>query len=941
MSCRRIAWIAQPPDSNPRERVPAPASLRSRSCCTRLRLAIVAGTTVLLTFAVKTPPTFGQEADTTAAADLPVVETLADTVSIQQRPTAPPAPAEGQLKSPVRFAAQDSLVLTLDEADGDVGHLFGSSRVEYENTTLEAGGIDILFKINELRAYGSDADTARTSWPTFNQGSDRFTGRRMAYNLSTERGRVLDARTAFEDGFIRAEVAKVTEDSTLYILNGVYTTCECVDDPSYSLRSGKMKVVNKKWVYTGPIQLFLFSIPMPLWLPFGILPTVEGRRSGPLPPQYGEDEFGFYLKDWGWYWALNDYTDLQLRTGIWSRGSVRASTLFRYNKRYGFNGSLNLDFARLRRGESGDPDFEILRTASIRWNHSQTLNPTSSLTSNVDLSTSGYLRAVSEAYDDRVRQTVASTVAYRKRWPRGGRSMSVNVNQRQSFETGNVDLTIPSLSFTQNTKKPFLRSNRRPGQREQWYEKISYRYSMNASNTYSFVPLSDETLLARGDTAATEISWYDAFFSTDKYRRATGNDEQFRFRASHDIPVTAAFTVTRFPLLGNIRLNMSPNVTYDEDWLIRTERRSVTDSTNAVVTESIPGFFALRQFSAGISTNTTFYGIFPLGLGPYSGLRHTVRPTVSFSYQPDFFDPKWGYTRTYADTTGRVFDYAIVSGVRRGKQEALSYSISNTFETKRLPSDTTASARPRTVKLLNLDVSSRYNFAADSLQMGDINVSARTRLLGSVDVNFRSTYSPYRVDANGRVIDKYVFNLRGFDFARLRQFSISARTSLRSRQRGQRRPVENPRATPGPLDPTQPFDPSLGRTAPTFGGASYSDFSIPWSLSVDFTYGLTRTGVSSTRRAIVNTSIDFNLTPNWKVSARTGYDFERKELVTTNIALYRDFECWQMSINWIPFGDFQSYGFDLHVKSGHLAELLRIRQPRSDVRGRISGLTGF
>ncbi len=91
----------------------------------------------------------------------------------------------------------------------------------------------------------------------------------------------------------------------------------------------------------------------------------------------------------------------------------------------------------------------------------------------------------------------------------------------------------------------------------------------------------------------------------------------------------------------------------------------------------------------------------------------------------------------------------------------------------------------------------------------------------------------------------------------------------------------------------------------------------------------------------MNTNVDFNLTPNWKVSARTGYDFERKELVTTSLALYRDFECWQMSINWIPFGDFQSYGFDLHVKSGHLAELLRIRQPRSDIRGRLGSVTGF
>ena len=67
-------------------------------------------------------------------------------------------------------------------------------------------------------------------------------------------------------------------------------------------------------------------------------------------------------------------------------------------------------------------------------------------------------------------------------------------------------------------------------------------------------------------------------------------------------------------------------------------------------------------------------------------------------------------------------------------------------------------------------------------------------------------------------------------------------------------------------------------------------------------------------------------------------DFERKEVVTTNISFFRDFECWQMSVSWVPFGRFQSFGFNLQVKSGHLKDLLKIRQPRSDVQGRFDGL---
>ena len=117
-----------------------------------------------------------------------------------------------------------------------------------------------------------------------------------------------------------------------------------------------------------------------------------------------------------------------------------------------------------------------------------------------------------------------------------------------------------------------------------------------------------------------------------------------------------------------------------------------------------------------------------------------------------------------------------------------------------------------------------------------------------------------------------------------------------------------------------------------------SDFSIPWSLSLDFTYGVRRFAFESMRSAILNTSFDLSLTPNWKVTGRTGYDFERKELATTNLALARDFDCWQMSFNWIPFGRYQSWGFDLHVKSSHLRDLLRIRQPKSDVKDRFGSV---
>ncbi len=844
-----------------------------------------------------------------------------------------------RLEEPVRFTARDSLVVVLRDS-AESARLYGGSGVTYRDSRLRAWTIDLRFDRDEVRALGIANDT--TGRPTIVQGGETFTGTELSFNLRTERGRVVAARTAIEDGFIRADVVKAAADSTLYIRNGVYTTCPCVDDPSYSLRAETMKIVGRKWIYTGPIQLFLYNIPTPLWLPFGFLPATEGRRSGPLAPTYGEDEFGFYLRDFGWYFALSDYVDLQLQGGVWTRGSLEARALSRYRKRYGVSGQVQLGYGRFRTGERTDPDFSVRTTGSLRWNHAQPLSPSASFDADVNLSGSGYLRAVSQNYDDRTRQTLQSSIRYSKRWTSS--SLTVNASQRQVVETGAASLTLPTVSFTRNSFKPFQRRDRAPGSRESLVEKVTLGYSFTADNRFDFTRLSDDALLAAGDTAATTLSWIDALLSQDDYERATGNDERFAVRASHRVPVSAPLSIERLPLVGAFRVNVSPSLSYTEDWFVRSERQALvgTDGAGGLESRSVPGFTALRQFSASIAASTVFYGLFPLRVGPYRSLRHTVRPNLGFSWRPDFFDERWGYTRTYRDAGGKDVVYPIVQGVGRGLQQAVTFALANTFETKRATaSDTTATAgptaTPQVVKLLDFSLATSYNFAADSMGFGSINVNGRTRLFGRLDVDFRSTHSAYRVSDSGRTVDRLAFSPSS-PLGRLTSASLTVRTALRSSSGGgtASRPFETPNAgfTSDRLSAMDAMETTLRQP---FGGDPV-DFSVPWSLTLDLTYGITRPGVTTVRRAIVNAGFDFSLTPRWKVSGRTGYDFELREPSMTNITVARDFDCWQMALNWIPFGAYQSYGFDLHVKSGKLRDLLRIRQPKSDVRDRFGSM---
>ena len=844
--------------------------------------------------------------------------------------------------TPVSFRASDSLVV---DFANDRGRIIGDAQVSLGDVTVAAHMVEILFDAEELHARGVRTDSGLVGAPTFTQGVESLTGISLAYNMATSQGRAVGARTAFEEGFIQAGVAKVKKDSSIYIRAGLYTTCNCGPDetPSYSLRARKMKIVDRRWVYTGPIQLFIFNIPTPFWLPFGFLPYQEGRRSGLLAPEYGEDERGFYLRNWGYYWAISEYIDAQMRLGAWSRGSWQVNPSFRYNRRYQYRGNVNIDFLRERSGEREDPDAQLRRNLSIRWSHNQTLSPTSRLTASVNLSSSSYLRSISEQYNDNVRQSVGSSVQYSRRMRRG-QSFSINLRHNQVLSTGHTNLALPEMSFSQGTKTPFRRKGSL--RRQRIYERFQFSLSSRLTNRFNFRPLTDEELIARGDTLADgrpiEISWYEALFDQERYERATGRqDNRINLRATHRVPVSVPFAINRLPLIGAFRLNVSPNANYLEEWYLQTERQ-VADSTGRTMRRQIPGFFSVRQFNTGVSASTTFYGVFPVAVGRYQGLRHTVRPRLGYTYRPDFFSDSWGYSRTLTDDKGvpvvgandAIRRYSIVPGISGGQQRAVSFGVNNVFETKHVVTDSTGEQQSRVMKLFNVNVASSYNFAADSLNVAPVRISARTNILGKMNINASSTLSLYRLNETGtREINTFIFTPRRLAFARLTQLNVRGSFRLQSsRQRASTAP------TPQRIPPIDSFG-STGMglsdpfTARQFQDGAFAD----WSVNVSFGYLISKRTSQLTRRATVNTAFDFNVTSTWRVRGQTGFDFESSKLVTTTLNIAKEFECWQMGFRWIPFGAFQSWGFDLHVKSGRLREFLRIQQPKVDRRRGLGG----
>ena len=111
----------------------------------------------------------------------------------------------------------------------------------------------------------------------------------------------------------------------------------------------------------------------------------------------------------------------------------------------------------------------------------------------------------------------------------------------------------------------------------------------------------------------------------------------------------------------------------------------------------------------------------------------------------------------------------------------------------------------------------------------------------------------------------------------------------------------------------------------------FVDFSVPWNLSASYSFffsnnGLTKSSITNN----LNFNGDFSVTPKWKVSYQSGWDFKANKFSTTSLAINRDLHCWDLAFSWVPFGLYKSYSVDLRVRASILQDLkLSRRSPYS------------
>ena len=874
------------------------------------------------------PDSSATRGDSLAVPDGPpaVPDTTDTTVDAAPPPAAPlvlpvprAAPAEGGLDRAVRYTATDSLRVTLaprDSADadgpGDVVSLFGNVQTEYEGSQISAGRVDYESARELLRATFVPSDSGEVGVPQFAGEEGQFSGRTVVYNLRTQRGRVTGARTQIEDGYLLGGILKQQDAHVVFAEDAAYTTCD-LDHPHYAVEAGRIKVVDGERVFTGPVQLKLLGVPMPLILPFGYFPAAEGRRSGPLPFRYGRDSaYGLFLDDVGWYWAISDYLDAQLTGKVGTQGSFQLDGQFRYNKRYAYSGQIGVQYGRIVTGESTDPDFAPRVPAGLRWSHNQTFPAGQRLTANVNLQTVSQ-RLASDNVSDQLQASTSSSVSYSQQWPSVGRSLQASVQAFQDFSNNRTTATLPQVTFSQQRRFPFRR-----GRDDHWYEKISVSYTANGQNAFAYKPQSD----------STGVSALDALFSPSAFVEATCADasdaacdtQRFDYQVVQTVPISAAFSAPRF------NLTFGPNVTYTETWTDEEIVQTYDTAQQAVVTTREPGFTPFRRVSLSASASTELYGTFPIRIGALDGIRHTVTPTASLSFEPDY--AAFGYVREVRiDSAGTMRRYAINPTIPTDPQRALNVSIQNAFVGRTVRVDSTGEEQRQTNQLLSLSLSGGYNFAAEREPFSPVSARFTTTAYG-VNASGNANFSAYAVPTAGVAAPLTYFETTGRPL-RLTRANLQVSRTFQS---GRRAGASDVRPVYGEPVLGAPYDP--GSIIPRSAAIGYVDFAAPWSVALGLTVSHTpsATGDAQTLATLDVSQFTTRLTPNWSLTGSSGLDLTSMEITTTRLGLRRDLHCWELAVNWQPIGLTKLFAVSLYVKSGFLRDFLRLDVPNSTVR---------
>jgi hypothetical protein len=828
------------------------------------------------------------------------------------RPDVPNAPADA-----VQFFAADSALFLL--GDSTRINLFGRAKLEHSSGTLNANQVQMNTGTNVMEAKGG-SETDTLGRPLLKRETDEIRSTRILYNYKTGKGKFEEARVNVQQGVLQGEKVKRAEEHVIYVGEGLYSTCT-LDHPHFFIRARKMKVVDEEEIFFTRARLYLLDIPYPLILPFGYVPAKwDKTRSGLLAPTFqnqGIATRGYGITNLGWFQYFNDYLTGTFAFGAFTSGTWNNDVSLQYRKTDRYSGTVQLGQSFERGFEPTDPDFvqSKRRNRNLLVQHAQTISPWSNISANINLRTSDYYSRNSTNLGELSEQSTNSTASWNYSDPAGRFSFNTSMQHNQNFLNNTVQLSGPNSTFSLRRISPFKRTES-TSTNARFYESLTIGYTNSMQSNFNYVPLA-------ADSAT--VDWVEALLYPSRYRLANNFSKNSSPRHINAGMVQRVSMDSK--LLPGQYLQMNGNVSFTEYWYPETIEKTWNPATKKIETKAVGGFAAARDYQFGLSFNTTIYGISNRRLGRFDGFRHTVRPSLSFSYRPDFSNDRYGYYNSVqSDTTGlrfqkySRFEGGTVGGPGMGTSKNLSLSVNNVFETRTVHRDTTGEQRKTVLRLID-DLSFRgsYDFSRDEFRLSDLSVSMVSSIFRSLRINANGNFNFYNTDSTGQTVNTFLWDTRRKPM-RLTSFSIATSTSFAE---GSLQPSPELPYHPREYDPFNQAD--FRDIDPWNQRRNMVRWDIPWSISVSASYRYNaQNPLQKNRSALIELSdIRFLLTPKWQVATGTGYDFISKKPTYSRFSINRNLHCWDLSMEWMPLGPQKYFIFRLNMNSSQFQNLFQ------------------
>jgi len=842
-------------------------------------------------------------------------------------------------------------------------HLHGNAYVNYEDKALKADYIILDMNNNIAEAhYIKELENAER--PTFLDAGKEYKYNGLRYNFDTEKGIVYDA--LFDEGgfFIHGAKTKYVgsggdkyskEDEVIYNQGATITTCNH-PNPHFGFKARRMKVVKDKVAVLGPANLNLGGVSTPLWLPFGFFPLAEGKSSGFIFPQnyeFNSNNLGFGLRGLGWYFPVSEYLHFTVTGDIYTRGSYSLYLNSNYKKNYKYSGNFNLSFSNLRFENIRDGkiviDSQNGYSIGLRHNQDSKAHPFVTVGGNITIDGRNNQNRTNNSAASVLTNTYRSSFSYRNSLPGTPFQLSVGLSHNQNTRTRIVNMTLPDIKLNMNTIYPFRIKNR-GGNKEKWYENISFDYDMGAK---SLVQTTDSTL-----------------FTTQTLKDAkTG--------VSHKASTGFSTRVLKY-------FNIVPNASVESVQVINTiekEIRSIpdridttfiidgTDTTlfidrimkDTLYEQNLTGFDTYTTYRAGVQLNTQIFGTMQFAKGWLRGIRHTMKPSISYNYAPDsrsVYIDSLSYINsdraplTYTRFEGGPFGGPSLSNL----QSQVGFSVNNVIEIKHWSKKDSTTKKFKIFD--NISANMNYNFAADSLNWSRLTMSTTSRFFkGVTQLTSSWTFDPYMEENNISVnkTDKLLRIERGMirlgsslNFKKIKDFFTSKdkgenttqSTSSRDQDLNDDLDIRDRQEQESLVDALNEFEDDeedlFADIPKTSERKLVSLYSLIEGISINHNvvYSISaRDGVVTSE--LTTHSLDFRgnvpLSENWAISiGNIGYEFVKKRLTYPDISFVRQLHCWNMRFGWTPNRD--TYSFFIGVSSSNLS-FLKYNYGRNNIDG--------